>query len=85
MWVSIAYRPQTSNFTRSQRVSCALAFIMLSMIANAMFFGAEGKDGDIEDGADIQIGPFRFSLKQVCTVELFLLLEGEGTYIDCTG
>ncbi|XP_052217966.1 polycystic kidney disease 2-like 1 protein [Dreissena polymorpha] len=68
MWVSIAYRPQTSNYTRCQRVSCTLTFIMLSLIANAMFFRAEGKDGDIEYGAGIQIGPFRFSLKQVFTV-----------------
>ncbi|KAH3807085.1 hypothetical protein DPMN_135418 [Dreissena polymorpha] len=67
MWVSIAYRPQTSNYRRCQRVSCALAFIMLSLISNAMFFRAEGKDEDIEDGADIQVGPFRFSLKQVYT------------------
>ncbi|KAH3806905.1 hypothetical protein DPMN_135234 [Dreissena polymorpha] len=78
MWVSIAYRPQSSNYTRCQRVSCALTFIMLSLIANAMFFRGEGKDGDIEDGADIQIGLFRFSLKEVCSVDLFLFFMGGG-------
>ncbi|KAH3811365.1 hypothetical protein DPMN_139776 [Dreissena polymorpha] len=85
MWVSIAYRPQSSNYTRCQRVSCALTLNMLSLIVNAMFLRAGGKDGDIEDDADIQVGPFRFSLKQVCTVDLFLCFFGGVTNIDYTG
>ncbi|WAQ96750.1 PK1L2-like protein [Mya arenaria] len=64
MWVSIAYRPQSSNFTRCQRASCALVFIMLTMISNAMFFQSSGEDGNIATPNEITLGPFRFTLQQ---------------------
>lgn len=64
MWVSIAYRPHASHFTRVQRASCALVFIMLTMISNAMFFKGSN-DENYEIPAEVQVGPFRFSLHQV--------------------
>ena len=62
MWVSIIYRPQTSPFTRVQRWSCALVYICLTMIANAMFYKTEA---DYETPPLIQAGPFRFTAQQV--------------------
>ena len=43
IWLSIITRPQQSTFTRVQRVSCCLCLIFLTMVANAMFFGASDK------------------------------------------
>ena len=39
-WMSIIKCPPHSTFTRMQRVSCAFAFIMTSMVVNIMFYGA---------------------------------------------
>ena len=39
-WMSIIKCPPHSTFTRMQRVSCAFAFIMTSMLVNIMFYGA---------------------------------------------
>ena len=39
-WMSIIKCPPHSTFTRMQRVSCAFAFIMMSMLVNIMFYGA---------------------------------------------
>ncbi|KAH3817413.1 hypothetical protein DPMN_118947, partial [Dreissena polymorpha] len=61
MWVSIFYRPQISPFTRVQRLSCALVYISLTMIANAMFYRTEA---DYEIPPLIQAGPFRFTEQQ---------------------
>ncbi|XP_060607745.1 polycystin-1-like protein 2 [Ruditapes philippinarum] len=63
-WLSVVYRPQTSNFTRKQRASCALMFIMLSLIANAMFFKGSNED-NYELPTDFEVGPLRISLHQV--------------------
>ncbi|WAR15128.1 PK1L2-like protein [Mya arenaria] len=62
MWVSILYRPQTSTFTRVQRASCALVYIYLTMIANAMFFNP---NDEYESPPLIQVGPFRFTPQQI--------------------
>ncbi|XP_045211050.2 uncharacterized protein LOC123562481 [Mercenaria mercenaria] len=64
MWISVAYRPQASNFTRVQRASCALVFIMLSMIANAVYFQATNEE-NYDIPTEIIVGPFRFSLQQI--------------------
>ena len=55
LWMSVAIRPEESNFTRAQRLSCCLALLFLTMIANAMFHGQ-----DIS--SKILIGPIMFSL-----------------------
>ncbi|XP_045161835.2 polycystic kidney disease protein 1-like 2 [Mercenaria mercenaria] len=61
MWVSILYRPQISSFTRVQRSSCALVYIFLTMISNAMFFNPEP---EYQSPPLIQVGPLRFTAKQ---------------------
>ena len=66
MWISILYRPQTSTFTRVQRVSCALVYILLTMIANAMYFNPEN---EYESAPLLKAGPFRFTLQQVIVFE----------------
>ena len=56
------YRPQTSTFTRVQRVSCALAYIFLTMLANAMYFNPEP---NYVSPPLLEVGPFRFTKQQV--------------------
>ncbi|KAK3599288.1 hypothetical protein CHS0354_028644 [Potamilus streckersoni] len=60
-WISIFYRPQVSSFNRVQRASCALTFLMLSMISNAMYFNPHP---NYESTAGVKLGPFRFTLQQ---------------------
>lgn len=62
MWASIFYRPTASVFTRVQRLSCAVVYILLNMIANAMFFNPEP---NYEAPPFLQVGPFRFSSQEV--------------------
>ncbi|KAL3877870.1 hypothetical protein ACJMK2_035514 [Sinanodonta woodiana] len=62
MWVSVFYRPNISSFTRAQRASCVLVFIMLNMISSAMYYNP-GENYQTEDG--IEIGPIRFKLHQI--------------------
>ena len=40
IWFSIFLRPKQSSFTRVRRLSACLALIFLTMLTNAMFFGA---------------------------------------------
>ncbi|XP_041364035.1 uncharacterized protein LOC121379459 [Gigantopelta aegis] len=64
LWLSTVLRPVKSHFSRVQRVGCCLAFLLLSMISNAMFF--KGKDfKDRKQVADFELGPFKFSLSQL--------------------
>ena len=60
LWVSVVGKACSSSFTRVQRTSCCLSVLFSAMIANAMFY----KIGGNSDGA-IQIGPFKFSWKQI--------------------
>ncbi|XP_060565690.1 polycystin-1-like protein 2 [Ruditapes philippinarum] len=62
MFISIVYRPAMSVFTRVQRASCALVFIMLNVLANALYFNPEP---NYQTPALIQIGPFRFTSQQI--------------------
>ncbi|XP_060576637.1 uncharacterized protein LOC132733957 isoform X2 [Ruditapes philippinarum] len=80
IWISVAYRPQVSNFTRTQRASCALLFVMLTMIANAMFFRGSNED-NYETPAELQVGPFRFSLQQIYISFVCALIVTPGTLI----
>ena len=45
IWFSVFLRPKESTFTRVQRLSCCLSLIFLTMITNAMFFGAGDAPG----------------------------------------
>ncbi|WAR15130.1 PK1L2-like protein, partial [Mya arenaria] len=80
MWVSILYRPQTSTFTRVQRASCALVYICLTMIANAMYFNP---DEEYESPSLIQVGPFRFTPQQV-VFQIKLTLDKRCIYFAWT-
>ena len=62
LWTSVLYRPSFSNFTRVQRVTCALMALMLNMLANAMYFNPED---NYETPTQVQLGPLRLSLQQV--------------------
>ena len=60
LWMSVFGKACSSTFTRVQRASCCLSVLFSAMIANAMFYNIGGES----DGA-IQIGPFKFSWKQI--------------------
>jgi len=60
LWMSVFGKACSSTFTRVQRASCCLSVLFSAMIANAMFYNIDGES----DGA-IQIGPFKFSWRQV--------------------
>ena len=60
LWMSVFGKACSSTFTRVQRASCCLSVLFSAMIANAMFYNIGGES----DGA-IQVGPFKFSWKQI--------------------
>ena len=60
IWVSVIAKPKRSRFTRVQRVSCCLSVLLTAMLANAMFYELNGKSEQV-----IQIGPLKFSWRQV--------------------
>ncbi|XP_078376213.1 polycystin family receptor for egg jelly-like [Oculina patagonica] len=60
IWVSVVSKPRKSRFTRVQRASCCLSVLLTAMLANAMFYELDGKSEQV-----IQIGPLKFSWRQV--------------------
>ena len=60
LWMSVFGKACCSTFTRVQRASCCLAVLLSVMIANAMFYDIGGES----EGA-IQVGPFKFSWRQI--------------------
>ncbi|CAC5393778.1 PKD1L2 [Mytilus coruscus] len=58
MWLSVAIRPEDSNFTRLERLACCLTLLFLTMISNAMFYGQD-------NGGSISVGPIEFSLSGI--------------------
>ena len=60
LWLSVVGKACSSTFTRVQRASCCLSLLFTAMIANAMFYNIGGES----EGA-IQVGPFKFSWRQV--------------------
>jgi len=60
IWVSVIAKPKRSRFTRVQRASCCLSVLLTAMLANAMFYELNGKSEQV-----IQIGPLKFSWRQV--------------------
>ena len=60
LWMSVFGKASSSTFTRVQRASCCLSVLFSAMIANAMFYNISGES----EGA-IQVGPFKFSLRQI--------------------
>lgn len=64
LWLSLMIRPERSPFSRVQRLSCLMALLFLTMIANAMFFKSSSED-QTASGNEVQIGFLRFSLSTV--------------------
>ena len=60
LWMSVFGKACSSTFTRVQRASCCLSILFSAMIANAMFYNIGG-----ESAGAIQIGPFKFSWRQI--------------------
>ena len=60
IWVSVVAKARRNRFTRVQRASCCLSVLLTAMLANAMFYRLDGKSELV-----IQIGPLKFSWKQV--------------------
>ncbi|XP_041368276.1 polycystic kidney disease protein 1-like 2 isoform X2 [Gigantopelta aegis] len=58
IWVSIFSKRPSSNFTRIQRLTCALCILLSTMLTNIMFHGIPR--GDAED--QIDYGDFHLSL-----------------------
>ncbi|KAK3583594.1 hypothetical protein CHS0354_039413, partial [Potamilus streckersoni] len=81
MWVSVLYRPTISSFTRVQRASCVLVFIMLSMISSAMYYNP-GENYQTEDG--IKFGPIRFKSHQIYVSFVCALITTPATIVVIT-
>ena len=60
LWLSILTKPPWSKFTRVQRATCCLSLLMSAMLANALFYRT-----DKEADPTIQIGPLKFSWRQI--------------------
>ncbi|CAC5383759.1 PKD1L2 [Mytilus coruscus] len=58
LWLSVAIRPEDSNFTRIERLACCLTLLFLTMISNAMFYGQN-------TGGRFSIGPITLSLSGI--------------------
>ncbi|XP_071131885.1 uncharacterized protein [Mytilus edulis] len=58
LWLSVAIRPEDSNFTRIERLACCLSLLFLTMISNAMFYGQN-------TGSYFSIGPIKLSLSGI--------------------
>ncbi|XP_076075499.1 polycystin-1-like protein 2 [Mytilus galloprovincialis] len=58
LWLSVAIRPEDSNFTRIERLACCLTLLFLTMISNAMFYGQN-------TGSQFSIGPIKLSLSGI--------------------
>ena len=72
IWISILYRPFPSNFTRVERASCALLYTFLNMLASAMFYRT---DNDYDTPAVVEVGPFKYSLRQVQVLYICIYLN----------
>ncbi|CAG0896667.1 unnamed protein product [Darwinula stevensoni] len=61
LWFSVFLRPPRSRFTRVQRVGCCAAFLYLSMLVNAMWYGT------VPDASPhgLQLGPFVLTPEQM--------------------
>ncbi|KAL5018661.1 hypothetical protein ScPMuIL_004383 [Solemya velum] len=62
LWLSVIIRPERSSFIRTQRLSCLVALLFLTMITNAMFF--KTADNAVRT-YQIAIGPIKFSLQNI--------------------
>lgn len=66
IWLSVIYRKSRSPFTRVQRISCCLALLYLTMIANAMWYKDSADKEDSPEAGIFKLGPIT-----VTTYELY--------------
>ena len=62
LWFSVLRTPKMSNFTTAQRLSCCLAVLYCTMLANAMFYQL---DGASDPSTTFILGPLSVSARQV--------------------
>ncbi|XP_066275441.1 polycystin-1-like protein 2 [Branchiostoma lanceolatum] len=62
LWFSVAWRPNRSNFSRVQRLSCCLTLLFCTMVTNAMFYRA---DTAVKDPGRFTIGPLKLSVYEL--------------------
>lgn len=62
LWISVFARPNKSNYSRVQRLSCLLSLLMMSMLASAMFYQAEE---NAKSGQGYRLGPFKFTTHEM--------------------
>ena len=60
VWLSVLTKHPRESFTRAQRISCCLAFVYLSMLANAMYY----REGGVSN-ITVTIGPIKFTTQDV--------------------
>ena len=58
IWISIFSKPPISDFTRTQRLTCALGILMTTMLTNIMFHGIPRDDPQYQ----IDYGDFHVSI-----------------------
>lgn len=76
--ISVFFRPTSSHFTRVQRVSCLLLFVMMTMIANAIYF----QPADQYDNPNVvKVGPLVFSLQSVYVSLISALISTPTVFI----
>ncbi len=71
LWISVMFRPERSHFTRSQRLSCCMAALFMSMITSAMFYGTEAA---VEQPQLVSLGSFRISLYEMWVSVLSIII-----------
>ncbi|XP_070557234.1 uncharacterized protein [Ptychodera flava] len=64
LWFSVFLRPNWSEFTRVQRLSCCLSLLFAYLISNAMFYKTDNEQ-EKENYTWIVFGPIKFSLQQI--------------------
>ncbi|XP_035672195.1 polycystic kidney disease protein 1-like 2 [Branchiostoma floridae] len=62
LWFSVAWRPNRSNFSRVQRLSCCLTLLFCTMVTNAMFYRT---DTSVKDPGRFTIGPLKLSMYEL--------------------
>ena len=63
LWFSVFVRPELSNFTTVQRLSCCLSLLYCAMLANAIFYQLD--DGESDPAITLNFGPTTFFLRQI--------------------
>lgn len=62
LWISVFARPNKSSYSRVQRLSCLFSLLMMSMLASAMFYQA---DGTVKVAQGYRLGPFKFTTHEM--------------------